>query len=354
MERGQIKEVLRDVFGGRHPFKDLGDWISLTCPLAQWKHEKGSDTRPSFGISVNENDTSVVNCFTCGTKKPFHAFLREYADLSGRDLDAIINEVEKDEFLGPTTLEGWDAIKAANMAELDMPIDEGTYMDIYPSAENHPYLRSRGISNRTVQALELRYDPGDYSQDKEPRILFPVRGIDGLLYGFSGRATRKSAILKVKDYYGLKKGNNVLGAHLGISDSRDFVLVVEGLVDYANSWECGYPGCAVMHSSMTEAQSRIFQEIGKKIYSFYDDDAAGDKGQIAMTKMLYPYLPIMHTTYPEVWIEDNNDPEGGHWLGDPGEMEASEFKEMIDNAWLYIDNTPRQSYSGQRRQGNRR
>lgn len=348
MEREQIKEVLRDVFGGRYPMRDLGGWVSLACPLAQWTHASGSDSNPSFGVSVNDSGTSVCNCFTCGNTKPFHAFLRQYSELSGVDIEQVIKEVEKDEFLGPTQVAGWDAIKNDNMAELLMPIDAGTYMDIYPPAHGHPYLRGRGISDRTVDLLELRFDPGDYSRDGEPRILFPVRGTDGLLYGFSGRATNRRAQLKVRDYYGLKKSSMVLGSHLAIASSHNYVLAVEGLFDYANAWECGYPGCAVMHSSMTEDQADIFKEIGKKVYDFFDNDAAGGKGMKAMAKQLSKYLTIMQTTYPEVWIAMDDHPEGGEWLSDPGQMEPEEFREMIEGATLYVDEKIRQGYSSSR------
>lgn len=337
MDREQIKEVLRDVFRGRYPLRDLGDWVSLPCPLAPWKHDSGVDTNPSFGVLVKDSGTSIVNCFTCKTKKPFHAFLEEYANLSGDDIDAIVKEVEQGEFLGPTRLEGWDAIKSQNMGEVRMPIDEGRYMDIYPSAAGHPYVRNRGVSDKTVELLELRFDPGDYSSDGEPRILFPVRGTDGLLYGFSGRATHPGARLKVRDYYGLKKANNLLGSHLAVQDARDYVLAVEGLFDYANAWECGYPACAVMHSTVTNPQRDIFLEIGKKVYCFFDDDRAGQTGGDTLYQMIKQYLPVLQTTYPEVWVEDHDHPEGGEWLSDPGQMEPEEFEEMIKGASLRID-----------------
>lgn len=337
MDREQIKEVVRDVWGPNYPMRDIGDWVSMPCPLAQWKHEKGHDSSPSFGIHVSDDDVSVCHCFSCHVKKPFHALLREYSELSGEDLDGLIGEVEKEEFLGPRTLKGWDATKAAREQDVLMPIDEGIYMDLYPPAYNHPYVKGRGISQATAKKLELLYDPGDSSSDRQKRILFPVRGPDGLLYGFSGRAIHKSAELKVRDYYGLKKAHCVLGSHLAAQDSRRYVLVVEGLFDYANAWECGHPGCAVMHSTMTEFQANIFRDIGKKVYDFYDKDKAGRDGAKTMTKELHRYLTVMHTKYPKVWIENDNEPGGGHWLKDPGEMVPEEFDEMIEKAVMYVD-----------------
>jgi len=284
------------------------------------------------------------NCFTCHTKKPFHALIREYADYSGEDLDSLVREIEKEEFLGPRTLKGWDATKRARMEDIAMPIDEGIYMDLYPPAYNHPYVRGRGISEATARRLELLYDPGDTNSDRQKRILFPVRGPDGLLYGFSGRAVHKSAELKVRDYYGLKKAHCVLGSHLAVQDAGRHVLVVEGLFDYANAWECGQPGCAVMHSTMTDYQAAIFRDIGKKVYTFYDNDKAGKDGAATASKQLWRYLTVLNVKYPRVWIENPNEKGGGHWLKDPGEMLPEEFDEMIEKSTLYVDDEKPRRY----------
>lgn len=349
MDRETIKEIVRDVWGGDTAMRDVGDWVSMQCPLAFWTHEKGHDNTPSFGIHVEDDGVSLSNCFTCGTKGPLHYILRRYAEYTGEDLDGLINEIEKEEFLGPRTLKDWESTKRARMENLIMPIDEGIYMDLYPPAHNHPYVKARGISSTTAKKLELLYDPGDTNSDRQKRILFPVRGPDGLLYGFSGRAIHKSAQLKVRDLYGLKKAHCVLGAHLAVQDSHKYVLAVEGLFDYARTWECGQPGCAVMHSTMTDAQADIFKDIGKKVYTFYDNDLAGKKGIKTAGKQLGKYLTVLNVNYPKIWIDSPKEPGGGHFLKDPGEMLPEEFEEMISKASLYVDEPPRRRYISRQR-----
>lgn len=333
MKREVIHDVLKDVFGPSIETKDIGGWVSICCPLSDWTHQHGRDSNPSAGVSVNENGTSIFNCFTCHNKFPFHVMLAKYAEYTGEDLGDLIEELEEEEFLGPRSLPRWDALKGGTDKAIQMPLDESIFMTLYDSAAGHPYLRKRGISDATARKLELMYDPRD--SQGEPRILFPVRGPDGLLYGFSGRAIRDGVNPKVRDYHGLQKANNVLGAHLVTRDNPDKVLVVEGLFDYAATHECGYHGCAVMHSTLTKAQADILRDFGKPTYLFYDNptiDQAGADAIETAGRQLMHYVPTMRVRYPVVEIEDD---DGVHLLKDPGELTPEEIKAMIDDCRIF-------------------
>ncbi len=329
MRKDEIQEIMRDIFGREFYMKELGGWVSMKCPLARWTHQKGYDNSPSAGVSINEDGSSGFNCFTCHTRGPFSYMLKQYAEFSGEDLDELIEEIEEGEFLGPRTALSWEQRKARNQEDVAMPIDESIYMDLYDSAVGHPYLRERGISDATARKLELLYDPKDPA-DKAPRILFPVRDPEGLLYGFSGRATKHTE-LKVRDYFGLAKAQMVLGSHLAGDYSR--VVVVEGLVDVAMAFEHGECGCGVMHSTFTDHQAAILKRIGKPVFDMYDNDKAGRDGSDLMRRKLVGKLRVFGTNYPRIRIEDDSE-QGWHWLKDPGEMLEEEFKEMLAKAYL--------------------
>lgn len=334
MDAGEIREVLADVFGRNLTTEIINGWVSIRCPLARFTHQKGSDSRPSAGVSIQPNGISVFNCMTCGNKAPFHGMLRKYANYTGEDLDDIIQEMEESAYLGARSLPTWE--EARNKSGLqELPIlDKAIYLDLYDSAAGHPYLLERFISDATARRLQLMVDPADPA-DGEERILFPVFSITGELHGFSGRATSDTARLKVRDYHGLPKAQCVLGAHLIAREKPNKILVSEGLFDYANGQECGQPIVAVMHSTFTEAQANILRELGLPTYDFYDNDEAGRKGGILLGEALARYQPVMKTRYPEVWVPDDVSPEGGHWLKDPGEMLPEEFEEMLRDYRLY-------------------
>lgn len=336
MDRESVKEVLRDVFGPNLPMKDVGKWVSICCPLAPFTHDNGHDSHPSAGVTVEENDTSMFNCFTCHTKGPFHHMLARYAEYTGEDLSDLVEELQENEFLGPRSLPSWDSKRERTEVAAQQPLDEGLFMDLYDPAAGHPYLKERGISDATARKLELLFDPRD-PVDNEARILFPVRGYDGLLYGFSGRAISGKAFLKVRDYHGFRKAENVLGAHLVAQDNPDKIALVEGLFDYAMMHEHGYYGCAVMHSTLTEAQANIIRDMNKPTYLFFDNPKIDNAGRDAVEKagrMLQRYVPVMRVRYPDVEVYDDKK-RGYHIIKDPGELLREDIESMIADSRLF-------------------
>lgn len=330
MQLVPLQQVVADAFGRNYPTEVGNGWLKLPCPISPWTHERGQDRNPSSGISVHDNGTSIFNCFTCHAKMPLAGLLTRYQGYSGEDLGTLIEEVEEGEYLGPTTAPEWDE---GDVEEVDEPLDETLYLDLYDPAAGHPYLEERGVADLTAESLQLMVDPED-PLDGEERILFPVFGLDRKLYGFSGRATNKGATLKVRDYAGLRKAHHLLGAHMFADGDMPYVIVVEGLVDYARMWNAGYPAVASMHSQLTDRQIALLKEIGLPVYLMFDDDQAGRDGVAKAIPKLRDSVPTHSVTYPDVWIPDDS-PEGGHWAKDPGEMPPEFFAEMIREARLH-------------------
>ncbi len=46
--------------------KVVGDSVMGSCPYAPYFHGGGKDTKPSFGIKINDIGKSLFHCFSCG------------------------------------------------------------------------------------------------------------------------------------------------------------------------------------------------------------------------------------------------------------------------------------------------
>lgn len=333
MDAPQIEEVLREAFGAIKTERK-GEWVSIACPLSPWTHERGRDRNPSAGVSIHPQGISVFSCYSCKNKMPFAGLLRKYATHSGEDLDALIEEVEEDAFLGPRTVGEWDEGADTDTRPHMEPLKQAVYRDLYDPAAGHPYVEGRGIDEDTADLLGMCVDPADPS-DGEERILFPVYGLDKELYGYSGRATNGDALLKVRDYYGLKKAGVLLGAHLIDKTQHRFLLLTEGLFDYANGWQQGFPTLAVMHSGLTEWQAEILRDIGLPVYLFYDNDEAGRAGVKMAGDQLAMDMPVFKVSWSDIWLVDHDHKDGGYYADDLGLLTADEIQSMVDTATLY-------------------
>jgi hypothetical protein len=327
MDKKSIQELAKQILGPNAALVDTGGWVGMPCPLAEWTHEKRRDENPSAGISIQPNKTSVFNCFTCHKKGSVSWLLRQLERYTGEEWEAMAASIEKGEFYGGEVPE-WGM--RDDMHSTPEPIDRSVYMDLYDSAVGHPYLAKRGVGEEAAARMELLYDPGDSGGPR--RILFPVYGYDKQLYGFSGRDVTGKAKLKVKDYHGLPKKHLLLGAHL-ILPEDEFVIVAEGLFDYARMVEHGLPGTAIMCSGMTGQQADILKDIGKPVYFFHDDDDAGLEARERVRELLWRHLPVMKVRYPtECTVET---PEGDlRPPEDPAELSKLQVEDMLADARL--------------------
>jgi DNA primase len=177
--------------------------------------------------------------------------------------------------------------------------------------------------------MELLHDPGDGLPE---RILFPVYDRYNALYGFTGRAVDSRVPLRIKDYYGLPKRHLLLGAHL-IHPEDEYVILVEGLVDYARMVTFDQPAMAFMSSTLTPMQAEIVKDIGKPVYLFHDNDKPGLDARDRAGELLWRHVPVMKVRYPlECTVET---PEGDlRPPEDPAELSKKQVEEMLEDSRL--------------------
>ena len=327
MDKDTARQFIR-MLQPNAPVVDNGEWLNTSCPLARWTHSGGTDNSPSFGIYIA--DQSTFHCWGCGLAGPLTRLIELLEEKSGDDYSELAAEVGDSELYAPGIRDEWVGDRERITGDaLGDPLDPEV-IEWYPSlAGGHPYLDKRGVLPETASDLGLRLDPNNRGAE---RILFPVYTADGVFYGFTGRATARDVVPKVRDYHGLDKRLLLLGSHLCERGSGGLVVLVEGLFDYAIVSQRGYPTVASMGANLTAAQADILKDIGLPVVIFYDDDKAGYAGRRAVAKRLAGHVPLLGVDYSREILEGY--PENVRHKMDPGKLKDEDIDQMIEEAVL--------------------
>lgn len=250
-------------------------WINAPCPLAQWTHKNGADRSPSFGVMVNDTGRSTFNCYGCKQKGTIAQLVRKleaYRQVSYGDTMERVQQVEVAGFIVPD-FEAYNYEDQTPPEPIEAAIWDGMFDKIEDTPEAIEFLKKRRVNRAAVEKAGLEFDP------ETRRIVFPVKGAAGELYGFSGRAIWDSKI-KVKDYAELPKRWLILGRERWVEGKP--VLLVEGLMAYArmltiNADDLFNVG-AVLGSVLTQQKADMLSEFGHGVYLLFDPDKAGDDG----------------------------------------------------------------------------
>lgn len=328
MDREGVISLIKDLNGPNAATEVNGDWINSNCPLAPWTHESGKDSKPSFGVQVNEEGESRFYCFTCHSKGSIKRLLKLIAEnTNDYSLYDYYEPLLKNEEFAGGPLPEWSGRKPKTKEKTThtvKPLDED-YEDLYDPVD----FVYRGISVETAQRIGLVH--GEDSRGAH-RIIFPVRGLNGELYGYTGRATEADVVPKVRDFHGLQKENLLLGLHT-LPHDAEYVCIVEGLYDYARQLQYGEPVVSTMHANLTEQQSRILIKLGLPVVVFYDNDKAGKEGTKIAIDRLIQHVPVRRVVYPK------QAPKGC----DPGKLSKKHSKWLLRKARLCCVSTVKRS-----------
>lgn len=271
---------------------DGSEWVNTYCPLAEWTHDGGSDSSPSFGVMVDEEAPSVAHCYTCGSSHLIN-LVRKMEAFSGEDLgQQIMATMLYERDTAPPDL---DTLRRRNLAKAKKkrptPLDE-TRFTRFPLVarcrEGTDYLLNRRILERGWVSMGLRYD------DFQKRVLVPIRDRRGLLYGVSGRTIlapddypiiigkdgKQINYPKVNNYKGLQKKFHILGHDTW--ESGKPVLVHESLMGQVYLMGIGadqyFNLACILGSNMSPQQAAKLAQLGEPTYLLLDNNLAGSKG----------------------------------------------------------------------------
>lgn len=258
--------------------------VRMSCPLAEWRHGRGRDRKPSFAIMIQPGE-SGAHCLACHWKGAQAALLIElrhyrvefdFALAMQQVTDAIdgadIAEIEDYETLRQqeTEIEYPERMRLALLP---------AYRFEYDAREHevqrlvHPYLTRRGVSFECAATFDIRYDV------ERKRVVFPIRDHAGVLRGLHGRSVRVNPDLPYLAYNHEDRNNlrfTWLGLHL--VDRERTVVMTESVFDLTRTWEFYANVITPLRSEILASQFDRVQWC-RRVVTFFDGDEAGDKAR---------------------------------------------------------------------------
>jgi DNA primase len=277
----QSAEVFLRALGSKKVDFSSLPWVHGNCPLARWKHQKGTDTKPSFGVLTGPVKTRC-HCFSCNTSGSPTEIIKEILLRAngehGYDLRTAERVLEDDEGLLDLSVD-----EEARYEQPVIPFPESFWHSFVPVTgidEPQSYLHSRGISLAEMKKHDIRWD------GLQRRVCFPVRGFDGLLYGVRGRAIDSTNQPRYMSYPCSHVTNPQVWLGESTVDFDDPILVAEASFQRLACMRL-YPNVvAPLSASIHAAQAKRMSK-GFCFVHLFDGDKAGREA----SKKLRAFLP---------------------------------------------------------------
>jgi 5S rRNA maturation endonuclease (ribonuclease M5) len=269
MKKEDIINFLKEM--GAKKIKEVNNWIMCSCLFSR-DHPKGTDNKPSFGISIT--NPSYYHCFTCGKKGLLYEIqplLRRYGlDNLGKAYDIIVrNESFSLNLIQPVIP------KIAGMVPYY----------IYQKYErpNESYLN---IPIEMYEIFDIRHDK-DY-------IFIPIFDRFGRLVEVKIRhKINKMFVYPNQNFYhDLERIDGVGAKSAGIWYNmqilpKNNVFLVEGERDVIMLKSIGFDAIASMGASLSLNQIETLKNYNCNYILFFDNDEAGMKAKNKIIKALY-------------------------------------------------------------------
>ncbi len=324
MNAEQIRSFCQILGAKIGPSKRKG-WVEICCPLAEFRHPKGRDRTPSFGIQLAPGRPSKAHCFSCGFSGTPGDIILELRHRKGRnsgiDFKTAYALAETDENLAGMEMqyaeqEPDDVVKKPVHYFPEKWL--GTFPHCEEIEEGLEYCASRATPLSVIKKLDLRYDP------LEQRVCFPVRDFDGALVGLHGRmiVSKKKykprfpgdEYLKYRMYVHAKQNNPVFWLGEEWVDLDKPVVVTESVFDLSRVFEV-YQNvvCPLTADFSAEKAKRL--RGASYLITLFDGDLAGRKGTVKLKRNL------REVRFSNIALDEGVD---------PGECSPKLIKELLN------------------------
>ncbi|MRI58996.1 MAG: DNA primase [Epsilonproteobacteria bacterium] len=303
----QLKNVVDivDVIGNYIELKKAGANYKALCPF----HDE--DT-PSFVVSPQKQ---IFHCFGCGAGGDAIKFVMEYEKLSYPE--AVEKLARMYNFtLRYTKSKG----QGENLFKALESINTLYKKKLHECQEALEYLKSRGVSNASIEKFELGYAPssqeqiawlkqhfiplpgaveaGILAQDGErlyarmhERITFPIYSHTGKLIAFGGRTItdHPAKYLNTPDTKLFHKSRVLYGYHLAKSQiyAKKELILCEGYLDVVMLHQAGFSNAvATLGTALTPMHLPLLSRGEPRVIVAYDGDKAGIQAALKAAKLL--------------------------------------------------------------------
>lgn len=271
-----------------------GEQMSISCPLAPWKHDDPVDRNKSCSVLLSSGP-SFAHCFSfsCEFKGSFFRLIQlvvKNAKNPSEELVKLLEWVSKvdDDSIERRVARSQDKVSMETQAarlvskprdcDRDL-LDESVFLPF--SGRLPPYaVHDRGITIEAAKVWKLGHDIAG------GRLVFSVRRGDGRLVGMTGRilpdveARQRNQGFdptKYHNYSGLNKSRYLFGVHTWRKGLP--VVLVEGPVDAVRAWQA-LKGRANIGATLGEGFSQDHRRTinaawPEEVFLFPDGDAAG-------------------------------------------------------------------------------
>ncbi len=290
------------------------EWIHGPCPFAQWTHEKGIDTRPSFGVKIGPGECKTY-CLACGEAgSQYEVMLRLKHKGLGFDFHTaaeLVYAAEDDEPLADLPEPYEDQFEAKEFPHLYPEWLCDAFEPAYHEGAVHPYLAGRGMPFEVAEKLNMRFD------SFRLRVLFPVYDHRKRLRGLHGRAVcvpcggeawERELPYKAYPYEGQTNAHIWLGEHWADADKP--IVVAESVFDLARVLEI-YPNVISPLTATFSVKKAERLRNASRVITLFDGDKAGERGRarlngvLTTTKISHIELPpgtdAADHTADEIW-----------------------------------------------------
>lgn len=275
-------------------------WVHASCPLAKYRHEKGVDNNPSFGVVYNSAEANKLeghaHCFSCGYSgdvREIASLLYAYGDLGAEELGHVMSLMEEVKTGSlPLSLTAHHA---------DDPFVDATWLQSFPPVGPEfpaamEYLESRGIPREVYKHFDVRFDPQRY------RVSFPIYDRAQRCRGLIGRTLIPNPEGPRYFYYPYPTitGNAPRGFTWYNEHALDLskpVVVVEGIFDAMKVWSA--------YQNVTASLSISFRTPGmgwhtgvNRWASMFDVGEGGKRGRERLQGMVPHGSRLWHLPPP--------------------------------------------------------